>query len=435
MNSRSISPPDAEDRLSAQVRNLVPTRSGGRDMSPESRDAGSREVDAAKLEATPMGPQGRGWQPHASTGKSSIWLRFSFLLVVLVPLFAVAGYALLIATPRYVSEFRAAVRTVEPVKSASLPELFGLGAPSQSTNDANAVVQYIHSRHAVELIERHLPLRATYTASDIDFVSRFYGKPDIEPITRYWNRMVEAFYESSTATIVVRASAYTPSDALKIAQYLLSDSESLVNHLSARARSDVLALAQGEVVNAEKQMRAVARQYLELQNKEATLDPQRAAEANIALASRLREQISQKKAELTMSKQLSPNTPRARVAEQNIAALEQELADVETRATGQTARNKELSEKSLSSMMGEFMPLAEERKFAEKAYLSALASLETARLEAARQQVYLSVIVPPGLPEEADFPRPWRMIGLTALVATTIWLIGLLGVYSIREHM
>ena len=136
-----------------------------------------------------------------------------------------------------------------------------------------------------------------------------------------------------------------------------------------------------------------------------------------------------------MSKQLSPNTPRARVAEQNIAALEQELADVETRATGQTARNKELSEKSLSSMMGEFMPLAEERKFAEKAYLSALASLETARLEAARQQVYLSVIVPPGLPEEADFPRPWRMIGLTALVATTIWLIGLLGVYSIREHM
>ena len=431
MTSRPTATSDLDERLLRDAQNRDVDGRAGKALT----DPSARKMQSAPLEVIPTNTQGRGWQPRTSTIGTQLWIRLSFLLVVVAPVVLVAVYALFVATPRYVSEFRATVRTVEQTRSMGLTEIFGLGVPSQTTNDANAVVQYIHSRNAVESIDKRFPLRAALTADGVDFVTRFYGKPDIEAITRYWNRMVDAFYEPSTATITVRASAFTPSEALKVAQYLLEDSEALVNRMSLRTRADVLAQAQAEVAKAEKQMRVLSARYEELQNKEAILDPKGAAGANLALASRLREQISQKNAELAASKRLSPSTPGARAMEQYIAALERELADVEARATGTAGGARDGAKRPISSVLGEFSQLAEERKFAEKAYLSALSSLETARIEAARQQVYLSVIIPPGIPEEADFPRPWRMIGLTALVAGAVWLIALMGVYSIREHV
>ena len=41
----------------------------------------------------------------------------------------------------------------------------------------------------------------------VDVISRFHGKPDIEALTRYWNRMVDSFYEMSTSAVVVRVAA------------------------------------------------------------------------------------------------------------------------------------------------------------------------------------------------------------------------------------
>jgi capsular polysaccharide transport system permease protein len=67
--------------------------------------------------------------------------------------------------------------------------------------------------------------------------------------------------------------------------------------------------------------------------------------------------------------------------------------------------------------------------------MSALVALETARVEANRQQIYLTVIVPPQLPEEANFPKPLRLIGLTVLCALALWLIGAFLLFAIREHM
>jgi capsular polysaccharide transport system permease protein len=88
----------------------------------------------------------------------------------------------------------------------------------------------------------------------------------------------------------------------------------------------------------------------------------------------------------------------------------------------------------LNSVLGSFQQLADDKTFAEKAYLGALSALETAKMDAARQQIYLSTIVPPDLPEEPSFPRPFRQILVVFGVTTALWLIGWLGVHTVREH-
>lgn len=415
-------------------------------------DTGPRGGDLVRADESRVPAESRtGPWPTASVGRSFDRVRqvtrrlsptlLSLILVVVLPILGAAIYTLAWASPRYVSEFRVAVRTVEATKSFGLPEIFGIGGLSQSGNDANAVVQFLHSRDAVESIEKRFPLRRTFSDGAVDLFSRMHGKGEIEALTRYWNKMIDAFYEASTGTIVVRITAFTPQDALAVAKLALQDSETLVNRMSSRVREDSVAFAEGEVAKAEKRLLENSRKLQELQDRESILDPLKTAQTNIELATKLKEQIVQRSAELaSIRRYLAPDAPSVRALEEAITALRTELARLEAQATAARGsqpgpKPKTEAERPLSSVFGAFQQMADERTFAEKAYISALASLEAARMEAGRQQVYLSVIVPPGLPEEADFPRPLRQIGLTALISIAVWLIGLLGVYSVREHM
>jgi capsular polysaccharide transport system permease protein len=358
----------------------------------------------------------------------------SFLLLVVAPTLAAAYYTMFWASDRFVSEFRVAVRSIEPVKTGGMADLFGFAGVTQAGNDSHAVVQYLQSRQAINDLGGAKTVQAVYDDPSIDWFSRLRTGPPIEELTRYWDRMVDSYYESSTGTIIVRVSAFSPPDAYRIAAQLLANAEALVNRLSERARHDSVAFATQELSQAEARLTDVRAKLKVLQDQESILDPQKTAEMTLSLAAKLKEQIASKNAALsTQRAQLSADAPSVQATRDEITGLQRELAKVEAQVTALPKANG--GEKPLTSVLGAFQQLADEKVFAEKAYQSALTSLETARMDAAKQQVYLATIVPPGLPEEASFPKPVREIGLTFGVALAIWLIGLLGVHSVREHM
>ena len=65
---------------------------------------------------------------------------------------------------------------------------------------------------------------------------------------------------------------------------------------------------------------------------------------------------------------------------------------------------------------------------------SALASLESARNEAQRQQVYLERIAQPSLPDVAQEPRRLRSIAATFILGLVAWGILSMLVAGVREH-
>jgi|RhiMethySRZTD1v2_1073278.scaffolds.fasta_scaffold3589123_1 capsular polysaccharide transport system permease protein len=78
--------------------------------------------------------------------------------------------------------------------------------------------------------------------------------------------------------------------------------------------------------------------------------------------------------------------------------------------------------------------LVVDREFAEKAYVSALSSLERARVEADRQQRYVAAFVRPTLPGEALYPR--RIVASITVfaIALVLWALGVLIGYAIRDQ-
>ncbi|HLW26553.1 MAG TPA: capsule biosynthesis protein, partial [Kiloniellales bacterium] len=72
---------------------------------------------------------------------------------------------------------------------------------------------------------------------------------------------------------------------------------------------------------------------------------------------------------------------------------------------------------------------------AHQEYTSAITSLESARIEAQRQQVYLVPIVQPHEAETARFPQRLENVGLVFLASLLVFLIGRLIITGIQDHL
>jgi capsular polysaccharide transport system permease protein len=90
--------------------------------------------------------------------------------------------------------------------------------------------------------------------------------------------------------------------------------------------------------------------------------------------------------------------------------------------------------KSLSNKAAEFQRLSLDAEFANRQLASALASLENARNEAQRQQVYLERISQPSLPDVAQEPRRLRNTFATFVLGLVAWGILTMVVAGIKEH-
>jgi capsular polysaccharide transport system permease protein len=88
----------------------------------------------------------------------------------------------------------------------------------------------------------------------------------------------------------------------------------------------------------------------------------------------------------------------------------------------------------LSAAIVGYEELELKRIFAEKFYAMAQDALERARIRAERQNVYVSVFMPPGLPEEAQFPERLSLSLLIPLGLLIVWGIGALTAAAIEDH-
>jgi capsular polysaccharide transport system permease protein len=358
--------------------------------------------------------------------------RFSFVIIVLLPVIAAAYYYFLVAADQYVSEFRFALRSAEPERHDPALFLQESIAPSAIGVDSYVVVQYLASRAIIDDLSATLDLRQMFSRSEADWPARLDLPVSIEELVRYWKRQVDAFFDATNGTIVVRARAFTPQDALSLAEGILASSERLVNGLSTRARHDALRSAEDEVGRAEKRLKLALTRLREFRDKEGIIDPRKTADATVALAGRVRDELVRADTELsTLKHYMRDDAPSIKVLEARVQSLQAQRRAVESEVTDTEKTRSE----ALSRVMGSYEQLESERTFAENTYQHALQALDRSRINADRQQVYLATFVRPTLAEEALYPRRLQALGVVFLIAVVIWAIGGVAVQSIRDHL
>jgi capsular polysaccharide transport system permease protein len=351
------------------------------------------------------------------------------LLTVVLPTLISSIYFGLIASDVYISESRFVVRSPQRQANVGLGALLQGTGFSRSQDDTYTVHDYIFSRDALKLLDDQFAVGKTFASSSVDIFSRFSGLDrdnSFEALYRYYQNhvMVDLDSLSSIATLSVRA--FTPADAYQLNEKLLEMSENLVNQLNERGRQDMIRFASAEVAIAEKKAKAAALAVSSYRNLKGVFDPEKQSALQLQQVSKLQDDLITTKIQLAQTLTLTRDNPQ-------IPALQKKLETLQTEIDSETAKVAG-GDRSLSNKSAEYEGLALERGFAEKQLAAALTSLEQARNDALRKQLYLERIVQPSKPDVAMEPRRVRNVLATFVLGLIVWGVLAILLAGVREH-
>jgi capsular polysaccharide transport system permease protein len=357
--------------------------------------------------------------------------RMWFILFVIVPTLLAAVYYSFIASDEYVSEARFTIknpgqRSAQVTSLASLIQTTGL---SSGQEQANEVLDYLHSRAALVDLSKRLDVRGMYASRGADFLSRFprpWSKDRFETLYKYYLGMVDASMDTSTNIAVVKVRAFTPEDAYRINTGLLNLSEEMVNRLSDRAQHHAIAEAERRVKQAEARLRKARIAMSRYRNDEKLLDPAKQATGVLEISNHLVSEQAALQAQLDLMTRVAPANPAIPAIRNQIDAIGRAIASQDGRAVGTSG--------ALAEKLPGYENVAVEQDFATQNYTVASAALEQARLEAQKQQFYLERVASPDKPDMAQLPRRFRMILTIAAAALCLYFVGWMLVVGILEH-
>lgn len=385
-----------------------------------------RTNEALEGQVVPSRPRAKISQNYGE----KIW----FVLSVVLPVTIATIYFAFFASSQYVAEFRFAVKdaSMQTAGAASTNLMAMIGGSGSAAYDNYLVTDYLLSRQAAEELQSRINVTQLYAHPGADWWARFDPSEPMEKFVTYWQSMVSARYDQVTGIAIAQVRAFTPEDALKIANSLVTLSEELVNRIASRTQNDAVRFAQQEVHKAEDRLKDIRAKLTEYRNKVGVIDPASSVVAsNSALTQNLRAALTQMETQLqTLRLQnLQPNAPAVITLQNQINSTKEQLAIIE----GSVGRNK--SGAALSSVIAEYEQLDLERQFAQAMVTSTMAALDAARANAASQHLYITPYVRPSLPESSLYPRRILAIGTAAGLALIVWLIGLMVGRSIIERL
>ena len=366
--------------------------------------------------------------------KPGVWQWFRrnivFVVTVLVPTLTAIVYYSLFASDVYISESRFIVRTPQkPAQTGLLGDLLQSTGITHSQDDTYAVRDFILSRDAVKELDEKLGIRKLYTEDHGDIFTRFPSfdrDRSFEAFLKYYRRQVTVDYDPVTSISVLTVRGFSAQDAFRANSLLLDMSEQLINSLNERSRNDLIRFAENEVKIAADKARDASLAMLAFRSRQSVFEPDKQAAIQLEGVAKLEAELVSTEAELAQLKKLSPGNPQ-------IIGMESRAETLRNAITSEAAKVTSAKD-SLSAHAPEFERLTLESTFADKQLGVALASLETARSESARQQLYLERLVQPSLPDKAMEPRRLRSVFTVFLVSMIAWgVVGLL-LASIREH-
>lgn len=352
-----------------------------------------------------------------------------FLLTVALPSAVAALYFSLLASDVYLSEAQFVVRSPEKQAPTGLGILLRSTGVGSAGDESTAAQQFLQSRDALRELNRDNAIAEAYGRAEISFVNRFnpFGwNGTFEDLYGYFVSHVEVEADRSSAVTRLTVRAYTPEDALRINEQLLTLSEGLVNRLNERAQADLVRFAEQEVVEAEERATTAAVALAKFRNAQGVLDPERQAQVQLQMISKLQDELIATKTRLAELRAFTPQNPQISVLDTRVRELRREIDE----QIGLVAGNS----RSLSSVAGEYQRLQLESQFADRQLTAAIASLSEARNDARRKRVYVERIVQPNLPDEAREPRRLRGIFATFILGLIAWGVSSLLLAGIREH-
>jgi capsular polysaccharide transport system permease protein len=356
----------------------------------------------------------------------------TFIAFVLVPAFAAMVYFAFIASNQYAAETRFAVRALEADYGSGDKDNSSVNFSfTLSGQDAFIVTSYIRSRAIIDDLGAKLDLREIFRRPEADFWARLKSDASVDELTEYWNSMVSTYIDGPSGIVTLGVRAFRQDDALAVAKAVMELSEALVNRISDRARHDSMEGAEKEVRRTYTATQAALAELHRFRDSAGFIDPaQAASEIGKLLTPLLAEKIRLESELFVATRDLDDTAPTVHALKSRIESTERQIADLK----GKLTRSGDAAGETVSGSLVKFEELELARMAAEKLYSLAQADLDRARLRADRQSIYLTVFVPPSLPEDSHYPRRLAFPILIFLGLAIVWAIVAMIFASVADH-
>jgi capsular polysaccharide transport system permease protein len=354
----------------------------------------------------------------------------SFALIVAIPSLIAALYLMIFAANQYHSRAAFSVRSENFSGTLSALSAF-TQIGSTSAPESAILYDYIRSQELMEQVDAKVDLTRIFNRAGLDFYFRLGRHPTSEEMLRYWQSMIQVTLDQTTSILTLEVHAFTPEDAVAIAQQIIENSSGLVNRLSAIAREDTLAASAEDLAEAQDRLREASRQIRVFREENSIIDPSQDVMGQMGLLGALQSQLASVlvEKETILPQVSSDRDPRLSVIDRKIAAIRNQIAEERARV-----REPEGGNQALSAVIGQYEALRVEEEFARTTYTAAMAALEAARAEARRQSRYLAVHINPTLADDSLYPRRALLAALVFLGLFAAWSVMVLAYYNMRDR-
>jgi len=298
--------------------------------------------------------------------------------------------------------------------------------------DAHIVTEFINSRQAMTEVDKDIDLRKLYSDSHADFWARLDPSVSEEQMEKYWQNMVSARFDLLSGIVSVSVRAFTPEDSLRISGAIIRRSDAMFATLNRNARNDLVKSAESEVADTEAKLTQAREALLQFREKSGVFDPEKAQAGNTFIMEGMRGELARLKAQYDSERTfVAPGSSTLQVLESRIAALENQIPQVEQRSAQAPKVGKDAS----PGTVARYEALELEYQFAGKLYTAALEVLQKARANVDQKDAYLVLFVKPTLAQSSLYPNRLRSIIVVVLAAAAAWFVTLLVSYSVRDHL
>ncbi len=368
--------------------------------------------------------------PNWFTNKSMA-LRL-FIVIVVIPTAIASIYYGIVASDIYISEAKYSVRSnSESGASGFLQSVISLGSPETSYEDSLIIQEYIFSRDMLEELDKRLALRKHFSSKNWAVLSRLSDSASTEDFLKYYRKMTEVGVDSSANIITIRTHSFNPQMSQNIAREIIGLSEKLINKLSDRIVNDSLQFARNELENAENLVRTANDNLTNFRSESHSIDPGQETSAVLGIVTSMETQLASARAQLNeTSNFMRADSPQMKVLRGKVNALSTQVKEERKRLN-----SGEGSDIDYTKLIDGYAPLLLEQELTKLRYISALTSLEAARIEAQSKQRYLISFVAPNIPDDALKPERLYSILVIFFVLSIMYAIGGLVWAAIKDHM
>jgi capsular polysaccharide transport system permease protein len=370
-------------------------------------------------------------QPVPRSRAIARWLRSQLLLLLMVVIPGVLGgiYYGFICSDQYISETQFVVRSPNRNAAGLLSGFLQSTGFVRAQDDSYIVTEFIKSRAAVDSLVEKDGLMGMLSRPEADFLNRYplpWREPSSEELFQHYLNIINIRTDTGSGVTTLNVRTFRAEDAQRLANALVQHAEELINRLNDRARGDAIRYAQLEVSDSQVRLSNMQKRLTDFRNREALVDPTKQSTAALDMIGRLSEDLADSKTRLAALDEQAPQSPQGQSLRARVTAMEQQISQERAHIVG--------NDGSMAPLIAQYEQLLLEREMAAKMLTSATVSLENAKIDAQRQQLYLERIADPNLPDHALYPkRISSFLMMLAVCFASFWIVRFF-INQVYEH-